>query len=566
MSEREPEIFEVATTRLGGPSGRGRRSSGPRRPPSVVIVLLIAIAIPAVAFIGPRIEWRPEIDLAFLRPSPTAVPSPTPRPTRAPPRPTASPPPALTIGDGPVPASLPIDVGGIRLIDTSTGKLGPVGSIRLDGDAVVAAPSGDGWWCVCFQRSQAENHETVQVEVRHLDAAARETARFPIETLESTATPPAQDFTVRFDIEFAPDRRTAYIATGVRSGNRWTIAIEAIDMARGVSLGRTDLTTVDIPPPESPEAVSQGYENYLSGPMIRLSPDATHMTVTGWLDRYSTTGEGIPPIPYTWLVDLAEPGARGGPIGRATALSGDLTATIQSCFWLQWLDEERLLGSCWRQDGPSSMGVTTFDLTGATQSTVEFQPDQSNWTADPILDRANRIVYFWSPVGHRFDAIHLDGGEVDTLKADVETLNPSPAPPPGSRTSPAWTTFLSDLAPWYNAQFLADPGGTRLYGLGLREPDTSSGNGFNAYGSTGIWVLDPASFTLVDHWAPAAAYGSIGLSRDGRWMLAVGQPDADTDGNNTAWPPSVAIHDTRDGRLAVQVGDLGRDSGVLLVP
>ncbi len=58
---------------------------------------------------------------------------------------------------------------------------------------------------------------------------------------------------------------------------------------------------------------------------------------------------------------------------------------------------------------------------------------------------------------------------------------------------------------------------------------------------------------------------SIALSPDGRWLTAVGQPGIDVAGNAAGWGSSVSIHDTVDGRLALQLGQLG-EIGVLTLP
>jgi hypothetical protein len=76
MADRREEHFEVVTTRIGGGGGSGR--PGRRRRVPIALVIVIALAIPAIAWMGPRIEWRPEVDLSFLRPTPTPVPSATP--------------------------------------------------------------------------------------------------------------------------------------------------------------------------------------------------------------------------------------------------------------------------------------------------------------------------------------------------------------------------------------------------------------------------------------------------------------------------------------------------------
>src|SRR3990172_1305512 len=112
MGERGDGGFEVVPTRIGG-SGGGRRTGRRHRAP-IIVVIVLAVLIPTIAWVGPRIEWRPEVDLSFLRPTPTPVPSRTPRPVFSPAPGLATPLPAITIGVGPRPTEpFAVEVGGL---------------------------------------------------------------------------------------------------------------------------------------------------------------------------------------------------------------------------------------------------------------------------------------------------------------------------------------------------------------------------------------------------------------------------------------------------------------------
>jgi hypothetical protein len=569
MTDHRPEIVEIATSRIAPARSEARRGPS-RRPSSVVVVLLVGIAIPAIAFVGPRIEWRPGGDLSFLRPTPGPSPTPTPRPSPRPTRPMPSPPPVLTIGEAPLPGALPIDVSGIRLIDPSTGDLTGDGSIHADNDAIVKAPDGVGWWCVCFIRGQALNRESVDIEVRHLDGDAVGTRTFPIRTIDSVAEPPSQDYWTRIDVEFMPDGKSAYVALGVRQGWQWSIQLEAIDLAEGLSLGRIDMPPMPVPKPTKEEA-AQGYESWLAGPLIRLSPDGRRLIVTTWMEKYVSVGTPPPPSTSVSLVDVSgtDEAAASGPFGAVTPVAGDLAVAMPACGWLQWLSEDSLIGACWHQmqtAGVAAMEVTTFALDGARVASFDYSPDQRRWVSEPVVDRSNRVVYFWSPIGHYLDAVEIDTGRSVRVSVDPDVANPGPlSRDPAAWKRPSWASFMSDYVPWSSPTLLAEPTGPRLFAVGLREDD-GSGYGRNGFGSTGIWVFDTSTLELPDHWPAAAAYSGIGLSRDGRWILAVGQPGTDADGNPASWPSTVSIHDARDGHLALRVGDLGTEQSVLLVP
>jgi len=108
-----------------------------------------------------------------------------------------------------------------------------------------------------------------------------------------------------------------------------------------------------------------------------------------------------------------------------------------------------------------------------------------------------------------------------------------------------------------------DQSGWRVFALGILQQESSFRYSF---GSTGIWVFDGPQLSLLDHWSPLAAYVNIGLSRDGRWLLAAAGPGNDEDGNEASWESSITAHDTSDGHPALQLGRLGMDVQVFQVP
>jgi hypothetical protein len=81
-----------------------------------------------------------------------------------------------------------------------------------------------------------------------------------------------------------------------------------------------------------------------------------------------------------------------------------------------------------------------------------------------------------------------------------------------------------------------------LYATGLTGPGGDS---------TGVWVFDAQSLALVAHWPSLAAYRSLGLTNDGRYLIAIGGEGAaelDTFGQHGS---ELAIHDVADGSAVV---------------
>jgi len=203
---------------------------------------------------------------------------------------------------------------------------------------------------------------------------------------------------------------------------------------------------------------------------------------------------------------------------------------------------------------------------GSELGRVDLPSKMTSWVASPLIDLANRLVYLWQPGDHVVSRVDLDGRNVDQLQVDPLITNGPPNAPmvrPGSWLQPNWATFSSDMRLAYRPQLLAEPGWGRFFALGIRQ---EAGNTQADYQSSGIWVIDARDLTLLDHWAPLAAYESIGLSGDGRWLLAAAIPGVDEAGNAANWQSSITVYDVSDGRPALQFGRLGTAIQVFQVP
>ncbi len=574
MAEPGQQSFEVVPTRIGGTGGGGR--PGRRRRLPLALVIGIAVAIPAIAWIGPRMESRPEVDLSFLRPTPTAGPLTTPRALFPSPA-AATPLPAVTIAEGEHPTDpIPIDIGGLRLVDPATGEFGPAMELRLDSDAVFASADGNGWWCVCFNRVQGSVSEKISVEIRRVNGSGQTTARHAVGEYLSTATPPASDFYTRLDLEIASDGRTGYLASAARSGNDWAMALDTINLETGVVSGRVDLGSLSVEPLPGPTPPpDQGSnESYLSGPQVRLSPDGRRLLVWAWVDAYSWTGEQGPSTPRVWTIDLDQ---RGGGLATGGLLPFSEAAAdrLRQCGWVAWTTPDEIAAVCWPRSDQTTQALDAVILRsdGSEVRRSQIQWAMDSWFADPILDLANRDVYLWQPGAHLLQRLDLDTGRTDRLEVDPKATAGGPGGPGGSgaapgggtsRKPPNWATFGSDLRLYNTPQMIPEPGGSGRFALGTIQGDR--GYGGREFASTGVWVFDAREFALLDRWAAATLYGSLGLSDDGRWLMAAGQPGFDADGNQASWGYSLTIHDTVDGRPAVQLGSLGADSQIFLMP
>jgi hypothetical protein len=464
---------------------------------------------------------------------------------------------------------LPIDVAGFRLIDPTNGTLRQGPNVHLDNDAVFREVGGDGWWCVCFVHTPVDDAETVDVSVRHFDRDLGEIGSFPIATYRSRVPLAGQDFNVRFDLERSADGRIAYLAVGERNLQRWTILVDAIDIESGRLLGSIKLATVGLPtqPQPAPSSGDAPIDSYLDGPTMRLSPDGRQLLVIASVNPNTESGQ---PARHAWFVDVAgDPSS--APFGTARPVATGLLDQFASCGLMTWLAPDELLMTCWDALGVSSrpkISTSTFDLAGRQTGGASFELNEGAQMTAPLVDKANGIVYFWEADSHTLHRLDLQRGGSDNLVVDPAApriSNVVPIVGPISERPPVWTNGSSDFPSYFWPQLIGAPGSTRVYALGMTASGAALASRDWRFGSTGVWVFDTSAFALVDHWPAAAAYTSIALSPDGRWLTAVGQPGIDVAGNASGWGSSVSIHDTVDGRLALQLGQLG-EIGVMTLP
>ena len=405
-----------------------------------------------------------------------------------------------------------------------------------------------------------------------MDGSGRTTAEQPIGEYVSSAAPPQSDFYNRFDLELAPDGRTGYLASATRVATDWTIAVEAIDLATGVVSGRVDLgsMSVALPPGPTPPPDAGIYESYLAGPLMRLSPDGRRLLVWAWVDAYSWTDQPAKSTSKAWTIGLDE---RSGALSAEAEvpLAEEAADRLRQCGWVAWTAADEIAAVCWPQDqAEQSLDAVLLRADGSEVRRSGIPGAINGWFAEPIVDLANRALYVWQPNSHVLHRLDLDTGRTDRLEVDPQSTAGVPrtsgSGPGGlnSREQPAWTTLASDMRLYSTPQLIAEPGGSRLFALGIITGDR--GYGGPEYASTGVWVFDAREFSLVDRWTAVTAYGNIGLSSDGRWLLAAGQPGADADGNPAQWQSSLTVHDTVDGRPALLLGSLGSDNQILQIP
>ena len=291
------------------------------------------------------------------------------------------------------------------------------------------------------------------------------------------------------------------------------------------------LTSIDIPPPPEPEPSPGGpvVESYLAGPAIRLSPDGPRLLVTATSET-TDPNAGSTSESFGWLATVSGD-LSSEPVSAVEPLGPGVLDRLATCGWITWLGPDELLSTCAEGGATGKVKVTvrTMDLAGLETGGASFEYGDQVHVVEPLMDAANRLAYFWETGPHILHRLDLQTGEVAAIDvhpargATPAIATPIPGVEPLTNLPPVWVDMFSDLILWSMPQLVAEPGGTRLYALGAVSNPVDGYGGW-APGSTGIWVFDTLTFANVDGWPAQAAYASLAITPDGRWLTAVGSP------------------------------------------
>jgi hypothetical protein len=552
------EVRSLATAANTGREWRGAARQRRLRRLPVLLALGLSGGIVAIAFTGPRLSARPELDLAFLV-TPPPSPSPTPEPSYYGPAPTPTPLPRLTYGLGERPTGpVLLDLGqGIQRFDPVTGEL----SAPTAGNAwenLFIRDAAGGYLCVCMIRTN-DGAETMQASIGTLSDEGVLSHGVPLATFKSSGTLNDSQVGTSVDAEVSADQRDLYLATGIVAPGSFTIHVDAVDTRRQVLVDRLDV--VRLPLPESdpkfvrptPSPGMDPPQAWPNGPGVRLSPDGRHLLVWGWIDRWDPAVENPPTPARAWLVDL-DPTSGRDRFGRVHELTTDLLQYLRNCGAADWIDETRIVTNC-QVDGSTGLQFQIFGLDGRLQrSDAVANTGDEGWGGELLIDRVAKRMWIWTPGSHQLAWLDVPDGQVQTTVVDRLT-QPGPvqgAPVPMAR-SVEWDGLGSAM--WrFSGSIIGSPDGSRIFALGRRtEVGLGGGGRGGAQGSTGIWVFDARTGGLVDHWAPATSYANLSISHDGEWVMAVGEPQVDADGNATSWTGSLTFHKIDTGEIGLRL-------------
>jgi len=467
--------------------------------------------------------------------------------------------PVLTVATAGSPGErFPVLSGGLRWLDAGTGSMSGQSTV-WGGSGWIFAGSDATALCVCYDSPWSQDGTVERVTVVRYDAGGHETSRTVAEELASTLR--SWDAILR-DVAVAPDRAALYLAAAIRDNDGWAVSLDTIDLDRaaaGAGAKRLDLGRV----------ADQSTGVIMGDPTVRVSPDGRRIRVSVHYAPRRSVDIQMPWTEQVWLVDLD---ASGGPAVRQ--LPDRATNDPGRCDGEAWATNTEYVVLCRQTVGDSRRPVVRVEDVDGTQVEHQLGDAIGRDDLDWLVDAAAGVVYRWSRYSHALARLDVRTGDVVSRSLgssadEIAAVQPAGGPWPDSRGGgPASWAQLLPASSLGHPRLVGSRDGSLLYAIGMRSTtgDLSSGP---LQASTGIWVFDARTLALLARWPSAAMYDEIGLTPDGRYVLAAGLEGVTADGRVADWASSLTFHDALSGSIAEQIGDIVGPEGfpvTFLVP
>ena len=442
-------------------------------------------------------------------------------------------------GTAPQPARLLVRNGAATaVVDLTTGGLASTGLPSHTGQMTVLPDGKDGWVCVCIDWRMSGDFPTgadIQFERAGRDGTFDRTT---IRSLDGTRDPgvggASQHDLADASTAVAPNGRFAFAGWTVhQAGTGWGAGVDVVDVDTG---------TVDarVPLPMGTQSAASTAGVTFGSPVIASSPTGRTLLVS--VHWYGQDGQGSGT--YRWTATF-----NGTSI---EALTPSHETTDAGCPELSsgMIDDASFYLICATGSGGFEFERLARDGTQLGKTAVP--PTDAHLDGLTQVARAGDRLFLWEPSTGRLSRIDLVTGDI----AHGSSVASVPASTPLGDIARAITR---SLLPTVLAKVLVEPGvvvspdGRTVYALGIR-----SRTGEDNDGSVGILVFDATSLAQTNHWGPTADFVSLAMSKDGRFVYAVGQAGADAAGNLVAdQQASITAFDTADGSVRAVAGRLG---------
>lgn len=534
MSDRDGPTFATTPVAPGG----GRR-------PLVVGMLVVGLVVGSFVIARLTPEPEPAQVARTAEPSRSATPRPTVTPAVAEAAPTATPMPPrewFTAPEAPIDDVLVTYVDGTRWL-----RLGNA----IHTDDPVASPSDDLLLlaeqdvtvCLCWELPDGIDGPT-RLDLIRRDDELHELARTTVFEIEGS--PVAGDMPAAYQValDASPDGRTGYLLLSERGVEQWRVRLVSFDLLAGRQSATTDLIVL---PQDDPSVILSA-----EAPTLRIASDGRHALAMAEIQRLTSFGT-VTSTRHAWVVGL-DGGAFGTVIPTDAIADAAVDQAIEPCAWIDFVRPDVIAKGCRYATGPAPgdevFEIRRYDSAGHVLGRVPTD-DVGTALQRVLLDTTNGVAYAWAPDGHRLLALDLVDGGLRIARLPQDDLTP-----------PAGVSLLEarpdrgDPVVWSSGRSATHWSGSRsMVGSGDGRLLYAVGNGPATDSTSGIWVFDTATLDVVERWPALAAYESLTLFENGRFLAALGRPGVTATGGPAEWGPSVTVHDASTGWPVVRVGD-----------
>jgi hypothetical protein len=422
---------------------------------------------------------------------------------------------------------------GLGYVERSTGRIEP---IDVDGNGYLLPAGADGWLCVCEVRPWGSETDRRVVRLVRIgnDGRLGEVVleRELTAARGSSMEPPALYVQAAVDADGA----TAALGwIGRREDGTWRLEVELVPLHSDGSEGSAVVADI----PADPSTLEVG------GLFVAFDPSGTALAIGPWLALISL-GEASFSAPR-WIVPITDgrPGPARPLVETAVVGEGGSDAT---CNEEGWVGAQLFGAVCLGQDG--KLALRRWGADGGALDALDLGPTFQVDGLGVRLATPAGAVLAWDPFGHRLSSL-------DAIDGDVQVSPRGGGPPdyPGEGVPPSDRSILFGS----ESAFAVAPGGGRAYALGeATSPDGPTGpDGSVRVRSTGIWVLDLMTRRIVDNWPATARYMQVGVSPDGREVIAVGMAGLTADGRASPDQAfSLTVFDAETGDVRLVAGQL----------
>ena len=429
-----------------------------------------------------------------------------------------------------------------RLVDLSTGKLGPASVGSYAGSQTMLARPYGGWACICADGSASSalvvTFEAVDTDGTRGSPSTLRTVRGESDPALSTADQPQL---VDVAVSASQDGRYAFLGWSARHGaNGWTAGVDVVDLGNGAVVDSIPIVLVQ------PGGAANRTPTRVA-PKVSLSPSGTEALVSSFW--YVDSPSATPPSGTDHWITSFSAGALGalsaaGSTAGETCGEADSGAIDATTYWIL----------CLTPAGP--LAVERHRTDGSTIDTTAVPGARSGLEQSSLVVRQGDQLFIWDPIAARLARFDVRTATMDSA-AGTALAPPRPGSPLDAiadlgRQVGRWIAPTAAAKIFLEPALVVSPDGSRVYGLGVEAPVGESGGA-----SRGVYAFDADSLEPVGHWAPTADLVSLAISPDGQFVYAAGRAGVDAAGASAPYQASITVYATSDGSVRLIAGALG---------